>query len=833
MRVSLNQITEYLDFALPPTDELVGMINRQLGTVEDVTDLSEHFRGAVIVKVDSCEKHPNADKLHVCMVDDGSGDLTQVVCGAPNVKAGMFAVWLKPGATVPSTATDTEPFVLGARELRGVMSNGMLASPKELGLGDSHEGILEIDPDEAKPIGADVVPGVPFADAYGLNDVLIEIENKMFTHRPDLFGQLGVAREIAGIQGKKFISPDWYDIERLSLPGTATDASELTVFNDAGDGAPRFMAQIIRGVTIKPSPIWLQCALIRMGGKPINNVVDATNYIMLLTAQPTHAYDLAKIRGASIGARMAVKGETIRLLNGKTYELDDSDIVVADKEGPIGLAGIMGGGDSEVSNTTTDIVLEVANFDMYSVRKSSMRHGVFTDALTRFNKGQSPYQNPVVLSLLSSLITDISGGVASKQSYDVGDSYDRGYDKLQHDETGTITSEFINRRLGLSLTDEEVAALLSNVEFATDTDETGIDYQVPFWRTDIEQAEDIVEEVGRLYGFDKLPRELPMRSIAPAAENAHLMLKRIARTNLYQAGANEVLTYSFVHKKLLEQAGQDAEHAYKLSNALSPDLQYYRLSLTPSLLDKVHPNIKAGHGEFALFEWNKVHYKGEMDELEPEVPNEDEHIALVIAYDVKHQPKGSPYYSARRYASEVIDTDESELLPMSQFDFARDEWARQLAAPYEPERSVVIVKNDRVRGVIGEFTSSVRAKFKLPEYTAGFELHTDLVTTKAAMYKPLSRFPSVTQDVSIRVDATTHYDALLRVVRETIAEHRGNIDIALEPIGVYEPEGEAFKTTTLRLKMTSHETTLRDQDVKPIVEAIAHEVDAKLHGSVV
>lgn len=834
MRVSLNQIRQYINFDLPPTDELVEKINRQLGGVEAVHDLSGRFDGAVIVKVAECQKHPNADKLNICMVDDGGGGLTQVVCGAPNVRAGMFAVWLKPGATVPSTADDDEPFTLGARELRGVMSNGMLASPKELSLSDSHEGILEIDPDEWKPSEIDVVPGVAFAEIYGLDDTLIDIENKMFTHRPDLFGQLGVAREIAGIYGRAFTSPEWYDLSRIDLQAsTSADAGDVSIFNDAGDNVPRFMTQVIRDVTIKPSPVWLQAELLRLGGKSINNIVDATNYIMLLTAQPTHAYDLDKIRGATIGARMAREGETIRLLNGKTYELDPSDIIIADKEGPIGLAGIMGGGDSEVSDTTTNLVLEVANFDMYAVRKSSMRHGVFTDALTRFNKGQSPYQNPVVLAKLSQLIVELGGGIPNSEVFDVGDGYDRGYANRQHGETGTITSEFINQRLGLSLSDQEVARLLLNVEFDVQTDDNGIDYRTPFWRTDIEQAEDIVEEVGRLYGFDKLPRDLPLRSITPAAENQRLVRLRAVRKNLSTAGANELLTYSFVHEKLLERAGQDSARAYKLSNALSPDLQYYRLSLTPSLLDKVHANIKAGHGAFALFEANKVHYKGEMDTEEPTVPNEDEHVALVIAYDQKLRPDGAPYYYARRYLEEVIDLDKHSLMPASQFDFATDERACQLTAPYDYERSALILKDGQVRGVIGEFSPAVKKKFKLPDFAAGFELNTDLFETTETTYQPLSRFPSVTQDVSIRMDRQVTYQALLAVVRQALDVYSSTLTLAIEPLGIYEPEDASSRTTTLRLRVTSYEKTLSDSDVRTIVESLGSDVEAALHGSVV
>ena len=582
MRVSLNEIKQYINGELPPVDELVKRINEQLGGVEDVIDFGDIYKDAVIVRVVSCGKHPNADKLHVCLVDDAGvvedvarneDGYVKVVCGAPNVHADMFAVWLPPKAVVPSTYHDDEPFILGARELRGEMSNGMLASPKELGLGDSHEGILELDPDEWKPTSVDIKAGTSFAQAYGLDDKIIDIENKMFTHRPDLFGQLGVAREIAGITGKKFVSPDWYKDSPKFSNGSGLD---LTVSNDASDVVPRFMAVAVKDLTVKPSPTWLQAELVRLGGKPINNIVDVTNYVMLLTAQPTHAYDYDKLRGHKLGTRMATKGETAELLNGKTYELSESDIVIVDGEGIVGLGGIMGGGNSEVSNETKNVVLEVANFDMYAIRKSSMRHGLFTDAVTRFNKGQSALQNPYVLDLLLKSVLDVAGGT---QASEIEDKHAGLAEKI----SVTVHPDFINARLGLNFDSEQIETLLENVEFTVEEDSGSLRFTAPFWRTDIELPEDVVEEVGRLYGFDKLPRELPHRSIAPAPLDPKLQTKRLIRTSLKRSGANEVLTYSFVHRKLLEKAGQDDSEAFGLSNALSPDLQYYRLSLLPSL----------------------------------------------------------------------------------------------------------------------------------------------------------------------------------------------------------------------------------------------------------
>ncbi|MES2875938.1 MAG: phenylalanine--tRNA ligase subunit beta [Patescibacteria group bacterium] len=827
MKVSLNTIKQFtpVDISL---DELIAKINQQLGGVEQVTDLGARYEGSVIVKVESCEKHTNADKLNVCQVNDGSGELMQVVCGASNVHAGMFAVWLRPGSIVPSTAGDKEPFVLGARELRGVMSNGMLASPKELGIGDDHDGILEITEQDVHN-GQSLAPGASFAEVFGLNDTIIEIENKMFTHRPDLFGQLGVAREIAGIMHDKFTSPDWYSAMPEIKDG---DGLQLEVFNDAGQNVPRITFVAIKDIEVKPSPVWLQCALVALGGKPINNVVDATNYIMLLTAQPTHAYDYDKLRGHAIGARMAVAGETVTLLNAKTYELHATDIVIADAEGPVGLGGIMGGGESEVSNDTTNIVLEVATFDMYAARKSSMRHGIFTDALTRFNKGQSPLQNMVIMSHLSNMIARVAGGTIASNIHD-------NHGDLTTERQAFVSPTFINERLGLDLSKQEIETLLSNVEFeiceSCDSDghaNDSVHYGVPFWRTDIDLPEDIVEEIGRLYGFDKLPRELPVRSTKPAPRNELRVVQQATRQRLAELGANEVLTYSFVHEKLLQKVGQDKAHAYHLSNALSPDLQYYRLSLLPSLLDKVHMNGRAGYDKFALFELGKVHFKDEMDAHEPSVPNEDNHVALVIAYSDKQAPGGAPFYHARRYLEAVIDLNEYPLTPMTEFDMTTDEWGRQLVAAYEPGRSAVIAKDGQIWGVVGELRSEVRRALKLPNFVAAFEVHSDTLSRGTTQYLPLSRFPSITQDISIRATDVSYVE-VANVLNEAVHSHSGRLQVTIAPTVIYQADDNEQITTTFRLKATSYDSTLTDDDVRPMVEAINRAVEQSFGGRVV
>ena len=837
MKVSLNIVRSLINFELPSVDELVLRVNQQLGGVEEVIDLGAKYSGARIVRVVECGKHPDADRLSVTKIDDGGAvsdvprddnGYVQVVCGAPNVHADMWAIWLSPGSTVPASFDDTEPFVLGARPLRGVLSQGMLAAADELAIGTDHKGIIEITENDL-PSGAELQAGARFAEIFGLDDFVLDIENKMFTHRPDCFGQLGVAREIAGIFGKQFISPEWYKAQQQF---STAEGLDLMITNGAPELVPRFMAVVIKDVEVKPSPLWLQCQLVAMGGKPINNIVDATNYIMLMTAQPTHAYDYDKLRGHYLGARLARLGEKVSLLNGKEYELTVDDIVITDGEGVIGLAGIMGGSNTEVSNDTKNIVLECATFDMYALRKTAMRHGVFTDALARFNKGQSPLQNAAVLKRLMSMVS----GVQASEVFDLkkfSDEFDDYFDGKYTPANIDIDSKFINERLGLKLNENEICDLLNNVEIKSHGPEEELDYiciQSPFWRTDLELPEDIVEEVGRLYSFDKLPRELPHRSIKPAPKNPRRELKNAIRQSLSRAGANEILTYSFVHERILKNAEQDVTQAYKLSNALSPDLQYYRLTVLPSLLDKVYTNIKSGHNEFALFEIGKGHLKSKGLNKEG-LPIENNYIDLV--YTSKKDKPGAPFYVTKK----LINNLGKDLGVKFEFEKIVNQIDKQILAPFDIDRSsLIIIDNGDIVGLVGELKQSVIKNFKLPQYISAASIDIDILQKNISKnigdsYHPLSKFPSTWRDISIEIDSAVSYKDVLNVVKNSLQKQDDEF-ISIRLVDIYRAKDSSFKTITLNISMTNYNRTLTATDASRIIENINKAVSVKLNGSI-
>jgi phenylalanyl-tRNA synthetase beta chain len=820
MKISVNWIKQFTDINYS-VDELVTRIGAQLGAVEEIVLLGERYEGVVVAKIVSIKKHANADKLNVCKIDDAGviknverdkEGLVQVVCGAPNVREGMLVAWIPPGNVVPST-WETDKFTLEAREIRGVVSNGMLASGKELAINDDHEGILEVD--------VDCLPGKAFSDVYQLNDVIIDIENKMFTHRPDCFGMLGVARELAGIQDMQFRSPDWYT-DALKLPASQTKLP-LKVVNKADDLVPRFMAQAVADVQVAPSSISVQSYLTRVGLKPINNVVDVTNLVMLLTAQPMHAYDYDKVKKLSSGepvlmTREAEKGDKLELLNGKTQEFAAPAVMIATDQYPIGVGGVMGGAETEVDMNTKNIILECANFDMYNIRRTSMKYGLFTDAVTRFNKGQSVLQTDKIMAYATEMIIDVTNGVVASELHDK-------HNKLPSLNKVIVNPQFISDRLGKNIPKNRIATLLGNVEFELSAKGQNLVVEPPFWRTDIEIPEDIVEEVGRLLGYDSLPLSLPARDLTPTKRNARIAFKQRIRGILAQAGANELLTYNFVHGDVLTKSGQDPKQAYKLSNALSPELQYFRMSITPSLLDKVHANQKAGFSEFALFEINKAHNKQHPKDGKENVPQEFDLLAMTYAASDKAaaQYEGAPFYAVRQFLEFLGEKLGIEFvyLPINK------DLKFPVAQPFDLDRSALVgvVGSTEIMGMVGEYRAEVRRAFKLPAFAAGFELgisELQTVTPELRSIQQLSRFPSSEQDITFAVNDISYGDlqqAMTQSLERSCLEH--GYEFQVLPLGAFQKDAKAKRHISFRIQLTHFERTLTTDEVNNLLEALS------------
>ena len=828
MIISVNWLKKYTDIDAS-IDELSTLIGARLVEIEDTTDLGAKYKDVLVVRVVEAAPLEGTDHLNATMIDDGGKSTTaerdergliSVVCGAPNVRSGMLAAWLPPASVVPETYDSDEPFVLAAKNLRGVMSNGMLASAKELDLFDDHTGILEVD--------KDVEPGTSFAALYELDDHVLHIENKSLTHRPDTFGIVGFAREVAGIAGKAFHTPEWmHDMSPIMSDDESVEVPSIVIDDPAL--SDRFQAVVLAGADQSAhSPVEIQTYLARSGVRPISAIVDVTNYMMLLTGRPLHAYDYDKVLAVSGGkneihVRGARPNETLALLDGRTLELSGDDIVIAAGDQAIGLAGAMGGRDTEIDSNTTRILLECATFDLYRLRNMQMRHGIFTEAITRLTKGMPAEMGTPVLAEAVRMMGQFAH---AKMVSKAGDAYPGKQDGL----SVSVPLELINDVLGMSLTSEEVQKTLSNVELATTTDGSVITVQVPYWRHDIHIAQDVIEEIGRLNGFDEIHPTLPFRDFTAVSPDAFDQLRSRLRTLLVRAGANELLTYSFVHGDMMKKVGQNPDEAYRIVNSISPELQYYRQSIVPSLLGHVHANTKAGFDSFALFEMNKFHTKrhGLTDE---NVPKELDSLGFVIA--AKKSTGGSAYYDAKQYVDFVahhlgLDFQYEPLEADSDYPVTR---------PFEPKRSARIMDaatGERI-GVIGEFRASVRKNFKLPDYSAGFEIspRSLLKLTQALdpSYRPLSKYPGTERDVCFQVGTDVSYAQIVASVNKALDAN--DLDTAVSPVDMYQPENVDVKNVTLKISFVAHDRTLTGDEVAQLMTSVIDTVVADVHATVV
>ncbi|MDB5180272.1 MAG: pheT [Candidatus Saccharibacteria bacterium] len=825
MIISVNWLKKFTSIDMP-VEQLATLIGERLVEIEGVENIGEKYQNVIVAKVVECAPIEGTDHLNATKIDDGGvaesverdeNGLVQVVCGAPNVRAGMMVAWLPPQSTVPETFHDAEPFVLSVRPLRGVNSNGMLASAKELDLFDDHTGILEVDKDCA--------PGSKFAEVYELDDYLLDIENKSLTHRPDAFGVIGFAREVAGIQGKPFITPDWlHDIAPQFSPVQNLEVPAVHIEDPAL--SDRFTAIVLSGINeTAQSPVQLQTYLARSGVRPISASVDVSNYLMLLTGQPSHTYDYDKFKALagddfSIRVRSARSDEKLTLLDGKEITLDQADIVIAAGNEAVGLAGAMGGANTIVDETTKNVLLEVATFDLYHLRSTQMRHGIFSEAITRFTKGVPA---PLAMPVLAEAVRQLTEFTGASVSSDIIEDYPGVREQI----TVNISEQHINETLGTHFSANDIAELLQNVGFEVTFNELDATVHVPYWREDIHIPEDIIEEVGRLAGFDTINLTLPRREFTATKPQAFDALRSQVRALLVRAGANEVLTYSFVHGDMLKKAGQNPDDAYRIVNSISPDLQYYRQSLTPNLLTLVHPNRKAGYDEFAIFECNKVHRKS-AGQTEENVPVEFDSIALVIA---KAKAKGDAFYDAKHYLGYVADVLGLTLRyePLSDGDAT--------TAPFEPARSAAIFdeKSDSYLGVVGEYKKSVQKGFKLPDFTAGFEINPralhEAVQNVGQRYQALSRYPGTERDITFQTQADVTFQTIINEATNALTDT--NFVTTIVPLGIYQAEGSNEKNSTIRIKLVSYNKTLTNEEVTAVIDSVIARVVEATKGRVI
>jgi len=833
MKISYNWIKNYLKETSATPNELVEKLKLHLSDVESFENLSEKYKDLVIGEIVKKEDHPNADKLGVYEVKIGEQQTVQVVAGDKKLEIGNKVVYLPVKSKGPyNPYPERFDGVIKKTKLRGVESNGMLASEKELGISSEHDRVLTLE-QECKA-------GQDIATVLGLNDYIIEVENKTLTIRPDAFGMIGIAREISGFLNLPFETPDWLKKpSKIKPENLSKEKLPLKIVNKLSNLCPRYMAISMTNIKVDESPLWLKIFLSSIGIKPINNVVDITNYIMVLTGQPLHAFDYDKVtsrdshykKNAVITIRTAREGEKLTTIDQKTRELNKNTVVICDSQNPIAIGGVMGGLETEIDGNTKNIIIESANFDLYNIRKTSMTLGLVTDAVTRFSKGQDPNLCEPALYKAIELLKDLSNGEVASNVQDHRVELPKPH-KL------TFSLSYFQMHTGLKLTQEEVLRILSNVEIKqieTTNDADLITLEIPTYRQDLKIPEDIHEEIARIYGYTKIKLTLPKRGIISTPSNSSIDFDEKVRTSLKSLGANEVLTYNFVGEKLYKDCDLDIKNNYRLINALSPELEYMRSSLIPSLLEKINPNINNGYSEFGLFEINKIHNKLDFSK-EENLPVEHKVLTMIftknssnIFYHIKYRLENfakdlkskkldyEPIYSIK---ADTLPNHIKVILPI--FDVNRAAFV-----------SCTINNSKFYLGVIGEPNFEVQRKLKLTQPVGIFELDLEILKSLVNYKKDrinFSKYPKITQDLCFIVNENLSYKALEDQISKTLEKR--NLNYVLKPVDIYqEKTKEKNKQITINILLEHKQKTLKEKDIKSIREIIEKDVKKQLDGT--
>ena len=592
MLVSWKWLSQLVDTSGVDPEAFAQLFTCTVAEIDGVHRWGFGLDGVVVGDVVAVAPHPNADKLRLATVDLGDRQVT-VVCGAPDLRVGMRVPFVSPGTTLPSGITVKEG------EVRGVPSPGMLASEADLGLSDDNSGLLALD-------GVDVAAGTALRDAISLEDVLYEVDNKSITHRPDLWGLYGMAREVAAMLGRP--------LHKLSVDVALSQVDPLQV-NVQTAVCPRYLCARVSDIAVRPSPVDVRLLLRRLGVRPINNVVDATNLVMLETGNPLHAFDARFVRGNQITVRQAGEGEQIQTLDGQTRLLTTSDTVIADGEGPVAIAGIMGGGNSEIRLDTQEVILEAAAFDAASIRKTSMRLGLRTESSARFEKALDPELPAVAAKRFLKLLVELSPGARVSSAL-----LDAGPHRLQPPPRRVIdtTASYLRSRLGVSpaeLSDEWLQTCLERLQFQVTKSGDQLQVTVPTFRAtkDIHGPADLVEELGRHYGYNRIASQAPLIAARPPYTPPHKLAERKIRQALVlQRGMQELVLYGFDNENARKRLGlsegpvDQPSPRLGLRNALSSELVRLRRSLAPNLLAAVEQNLLRGDGKEAPKEGMQV-----------------------------------------------------------------------------------------------------------------------------------------------------------------------------------------------------------------------------------
>ncbi len=809
MLLSLRWLARYVDLADIEATRLADDLTMTTAEVEGIETSGAALRDIVVGFVVECGKHPDADKLSLTKIDDGSGELLQVVCGAPNVAQGQKIAFCRVGVAVPIDGKKPKK-----GKIRGYESVGMICSSRELGLSDEHEGILVLDTDKA--------PGTPLTDVLPLSDTLIEIDNKSVTHRPDLWGHYGFARELAAMYRRPL--RDALEGLKVALP-TSGETVPVDVSGARGACA-RYCALVVQDVVVGPSPAWMQQLLVSVGARPRNNIVDLTNWLQFDLGQPTHAFDLGRLHGPRIDVRYAEPGSTMRTLDGEQRELGAFDLVICDAQGPVALAGIMGGEGSMVDERTTSVLLESANFDAVTVRRTSMRLGLRSDSSARFEKSLDPALAEVTAKKFIAMLAEVAPG--ARATGPLHDPTAWRYDeKHVH-----LRSPRVSALLGVPIDEASARGFLEPLGFSLrEKGYESFDVAVPSWRAtkDIAIEEDLVEEVGRCFRYDSIPPQAPRAEVQALVRDPELvLLEKLRMVCAYDLGMHEVYNYSFLDDALCARLGLEGEDYVEVTNAIASHLRRVRRDVLPSLLGSLADNMQR-HDEVALFEVG-MGYRPHRD-IEGAMGEERQGQRLPFEVHqlvaVRARRSAAPPYARLRGDYEALLARLG--IAVHEARLPTEAEARALPWMHPRRTALFLTKAGATLGYVGDLHPKTARALEL-DYSSragsvggAAALCLDLRVALAAAhtdlrYEPVPKFPSQPVDLAFLVEEAVPVADLARLIVDANAKFVRRHKLFEVYRGPGLPAGK--KSLNFRVELGSDKRTLNTEDEERYLDRV-------------
>ena len=791
-------------------EQIATALTESLAEVEGHEKVRSALKNLVVGEVINVEKHPENEKLSVCQVNLGGSEAT-IICGAANVAQGQKVAVCLPGGLVYNPQNGTA-FQIAAKKIKGIISQGMICSGKELAINNDHEEILVLE-NELKP-------GLDLTEM--LQDTVYEIENKSLNHRPDCFSHEGIARELSALLGLKFIE----NKQEISL--VATTKVDFTVENKLDSKlCPRFTALVLSDVVVKPSPLWLQTVLSAVKIRPINNIVDITNYVTFDKGQPMHAYDYDKLANKKLVIRQAHPKEKVKTLDDKIHSLSKDMIVITDGNSIQDIAGIMGGFDTEISNKTKTIVLEAANFNMYAVRKTSRTLAIRTEASTRNEKGLDPNLTEKAIKSAIQLVMDLAHAEVASDLIDV-------YPNPRSEQLIKLDINLVKRFLGIDLSKQQIIDKLTMLNLKISSDEKineseliddntnklqqqMLSVTIPTYRMDLNITQDLLEEIARIYGYANIKPTLPTKDLKPAPSNDISQFIRRVNKTITGCGMDEIMTYSFVGEEWYKTIGLNIRDCLAIKNPLSPELSHMRNSLVPSLLLKAQLNSK-NYNDFDYFENNRV--------VEKKLDAEKIHIQPRKLAGIKftNQNEEILYYDLKANLDNLF----AEIGVKPEFKPLPKASNHILQTILHPGRSALIYLQDQELGILGEVNGKTAAAAELHGKTAIFELNLDLLLSLAQLrkkYKPLAVFQSVKRDLSFWFNTNTLYADIIKHINSL--EEPLIVNVKLKDVFIPKDK-KAKKSITFKITLQSYQETLQEDQISKVIARVVATLNKEL-----